>query len=158
MVKPLWQPSERRIRDSLMYGFMQNVNHTYGTHFADYDALYQWSVENIPDFWAEMWRFAGIIASQGYDKVIDDVAKMPGARWFPDAKLNYAENLLAGAPDAALAFWGEDKVKRHWSKAELTAEVSRLQQALLSRQLRLRRHRSQKKRSQKKKKIIPAAV
>ncbi|HBG20993.1 MAG TPA: acetoacetate--CoA ligase [Desulfobulbaceae bacterium] len=131
MVKPLWQPSERRIRDSLMYRFMQNVNHTYGTHFADYDALYQWSVENIPDFWAEMWRFAGIIASQGYDRVIDDVTKMPGASWFTGSRLNFAENLLRYRDDrTAIIFRGEDAVRRTLTYQELYGATAKLAAAL----------------------------
>ena len=131
MVKPLWQPSERRIKDSLMYRFMQNVNHTYGTHFADYDALYQWSVENIPDFWAEMWRFAGIIASQGYDRVIDDVTKMPGASWFTGSRLNFAENLLRYHDDRrALIFRGEDAVRRTLTYQELYEATAKLAAAL----------------------------
>ena len=62
--------------------------------FSDYDGLYAWSVSRIPEFWASVWDFVGIRASQGYDRVIDDERKMPGAHWFPGARLNFAENLL----------------------------------------------------------------
>ncbi len=114
-----------------MYRFMRNVNHTYGTLFADYDALYQWSVENIPEFWAQMWRFAGIIASQGYERVIDDVTKMPGARWFEGCRLNFAENLLRFRDDhTALVFRGEDKIRRTLTYRELYAATAKMAAAL----------------------------
>ena len=131
MSKPLWKPSERRVKASNMYRFMQDVNHTYGTHFADYDTLYQWSVENIAAFWAEMWRFAGIKASNGYERVIDDPARMPGAHWFPGSRLNFAENLLRFRDDAtALIFRGEDSVRRTLTYKELYAATAKVAAAL----------------------------
>ena len=111
-----------------MYRFMQEVNHTYGTHCADYTALYQWSVENLEAFWAEMWRFAGIRASTGYERVIDDPTRMPGAHWFPGSRLNFAENLLRTRDTTtALIFRGEDTVRRTLTYKELyraTAKVA----------------------------------
>jgi acetoacetyl-CoA synthetase len=128
MTKPLWAPSEQRIKDSNMYRFMQSVNHSYGTHFADYEALYQWSTENIAAFWAEMWRFAGIKASKSYDTVIDDPAKMPGAQWFTGSRLNFAENLLRHRDNTtALIFRGEDTIRKALTYSELytaTAKVA----------------------------------
>ncbi|MFH0783529.1 MAG: acetoacetate--CoA ligase [Pseudomonadota bacterium] len=128
MSQPLWKPSEQRIKDSNMYRFMQEVNRTYGTHFADYTALHQWSVENIEDFWSEIWRFAGIRASTGYERVIDDPTKMPGAHWFPGSRLNFAENLLRTRDDTkALVFHGEDSIRRTLTYKELytaTAKVA----------------------------------
>ena len=128
MSKLLWKPSEQRIKASNMYRFMQEVNQTYGTHFADYTDLYQWSVENFEPFWAEMWRFTGIRASTGYARVIDDPTKMPGARWFPGSRLNFAENLLRTRGDTtALIFRGEDSIRRTLTYRELyvaTAKVA----------------------------------
>jgi len=94
MAKLLWQPSEERINGTNMYRFMTFINEKYNQNFAEYAPLYQWSIENIPDFWASMWEFAEIKASKPYTRVVDDVAKMPGAEWFPGARLNFAENLL----------------------------------------------------------------
>ncbi len=120
MLKPLWKPSEQRIKDSNMYRFMQVVNRNHGTHFSDYDALYRWSVENIESFWAELWDFAGIIASKTYRQVIDDPTKMPGAHWFAGSRLNFAENLLRFRDNrTALVFRGEDQVRRCLSYQEL---------------------------------------
>ncbi len=131
MPKPLWEPSEQRIKNSNMYRFMQSVNQTHGTDFADYDALYQWSVTNIEAFWAELWRFAEIKASHGYDRVIDDPAKMPGARWFGGSRLNFAENLLRYRDDhTALIFRGEDVVRRTLTYRELFGATAKLAAAL----------------------------
>ena len=92
--KKLWQPSEAFVQQSNMMRFMTEVNQQYGLSLSDYHQLWQWSVDNIPEFWAKFWEFADIIASKPYDQVVDDPTKMPGARWFPGAQLNFAENLL----------------------------------------------------------------
>ena len=94
MSKMLWQPSEERIKDSNMYRFFNYVNERHSTDFKDYESLYKWSVENIPEFWATFWDFADIKHSKKYNTVIDDVHKMPGAKWFDGARLNFAENKL----------------------------------------------------------------
>ena len=73
---------------------MSAVNKKYNKNFSKYFELYDWSVNNIPDFWEMIWDFVDIKASSKYEKVIDDINKFPGARWFPGAKLNFAENLL----------------------------------------------------------------
>ncbi|GAB6193350.1 acetoacetate--CoA ligase [Desulfocastanea catecholica] len=131
MVKPLWEPSEQRIKDSNMYRFMQSVNQTYGIHCNDYNDLYQWSVENIAAFWAEMWRFAGIKASKEYQSVIDDPTKMPGAHWFTMSRLNFAENLLRYRDEkTALIFRGEDSVRRSLTYSELYAATAKVAAAL----------------------------
>ncbi len=131
MVKPLWTPSQQQIEQTNMHRFMQWVNQRFGTHFTDYSGLYQWSVEHIADFWAAWWEYAGILASRPYDRVIDDPAKMPGAKWFEGARLNFAQNLLRYRDEqTALIFYGEDRVRRRIRYAELYAEVSRLAAAL----------------------------
>ena len=94
MVQPLWIPSEERIREANMTRFMSAVNEKHNKSFSDYFELYDWSVSNIPDFWEMVWNFVNIKASAKYEKVIDDLNKFPGARWFPGARLNFAENLL----------------------------------------------------------------
>lgn len=131
MAKLLWKPSEERKKNSNMYRFMQTVNSKYGQNFTDYDGLYQWSVDNIGDFWAEMWDFAQIKASKKYDEVIDDPDKMPGAKWFEGALLNFAENLLRFRNDnTALIFRGEDSVRRTLTYNELYDEVSKVAASL----------------------------
>jgi acetoacetyl-CoA synthetase len=114
-----------------MYRFMTLINEHYGTAFDSYDGLYQWSIENIPEFWREMWAFAGIKASAPYTTVVDDATKMPGARWFEGARLNFAENLLRYRDDrTALVFRGEDRVRRTLTYAQLYDEVARVARAL----------------------------
>ncbi|MCF8144027.1 MAG: acetoacetate--CoA ligase [Deltaproteobacteria bacterium] len=127
MAKLLWQPSKERIRSTNMYRFMMFVNERYQKDFAEYAPLYQWSIDNIPDFWASMWEFAGIKASRPYTRVVNDVTKMPGARWFQGAELNFAENLLRYRDDrVALIFKGEDQAPIRMTYKELYDEVARV--------------------------------
>ncbi|WP_372678902.1 acetoacetate--CoA ligase [Desulfosarcina sp.] len=131
MSKLLWQPSEVQIKSSNMFRFMTLINERHGTSFDSYDGLYQWSVDHIPEFWKEMWEFAAIKASKPYDQVIDDANRMPGARWFDGARLNFAENLLRYRDDRlALVFRGEDQVRRTLTYAQLYDEVARVAMAL----------------------------
>ena len=110
MAKLLWEPSEERIQNSNIYRFMQFINEKYGTDFKEYMPLHKWSVENIPEFWASFWDFADIKYSKSYDSVIDDIKKMPGAKWFEGARLNFAENLLRFRDDhTAYIFKGENQ-------------------------------------------------
>ena len=131
MAKLLWQPSEARIKASNMYRFMHVINERFGQDFTEYNDLYQWSIDNIPDFWATFWEFAGIVASQPYDQVIDNLHKMPGAQWFSGARLNFAENLLRYRDDQfALIFKGEDQPSVKITYAELYDQVARLARSL----------------------------
>ena len=110
---------------------MQTVNKKFGEDFQEYGALYDWSVDNIPEFWASMWEFAGIKASRPYNEIIDDVTKMPGAKWFSGAELNFAENLLRFRDDnVALIFKGEDQPARRMTYSELYVAVARLAASL----------------------------
>jgi acetoacetyl-CoA synthetase len=127
MAKQLWKPSEERIKNSNMYRFMNVVNNKYDQNFSEFAPLYEWSIENIADFWETLWDFSDIIASKPYDQAIDDVTKMPGAQWFPGARLNYAENLLRYRDEkAALIFKGEGQQSTRMTYAELYDEVARV--------------------------------
>lgn len=131
MAKLLWQPSEEQIKSTNMYRFMDVVNEKYDKDFTEYESLYQWSINNISDFWASMWGFAGILASKPYEEVIDDVTRMPGAKWFSGARLNFAENLLRYRDDrVAVIFKGEDQDAVEMSYAELYDEVARIAKSL----------------------------
>jgi len=131
MAKLLWEPSEERIKNTNMYRFMNFINAKHHRDFSEYASLYQWSIENISDFWASMWEFAEIIASRPYDQIIDDVGKMPGAKWFSGSLLNFAENLLRYRDDRpALVFRGEDRVDRTMTYAELYDETARVARSL----------------------------
>jgi len=133
---PLWQPSDERIAQANLTAFMARLKQEKGLDFADYDALYDWSVSDLAGFWTAVWDFCGVIAEDERGPVVVNEDKMPGAAFFPEARLNFAENLLRRALDNpeddsdAIVFWGEDKVKRRLSHRELLAQVSRTAQAL----------------------------
>ncbi|MCB1908775.1 MAG: acetoacetate--CoA ligase, partial [Rhodocyclaceae bacterium] len=128
--RPLWQPSRSRVDDAVLTRFMHRVAARHGVGVADYDALHAWSVGDIASFWSEFWDFAGVIGDKG-GTVLVDGDRMPGARWFPEASLNFAENLLRSRDETdALVFWGEDEVKNRLSHAELYRQVAHFAAAL----------------------------
>ena len=127
----LWTPSETRVANSPMTAFARAAAERAGRDLPDYAALHRFSIDDRETFWDLLWDFTGVVGEKGGRVLADD--RMPGARFFPDGRLNFAENLLAkaGADDAdALVFWGEDRVKRRMSWAQLRQLVARLQQAL----------------------------
>ncbi|HEX7811500.1 MAG TPA: acetoacetate--CoA ligase, partial [Burkholderiales bacterium] len=127
----LWQPSKDRIARSNITAFIKLVNKHHKAGLTDSDSLFDWSVREPEQFWTAMWDFCGVIAESRGSRVLVDGDKMPGAQWFPDAKLNFAENLLRRRDDAdAMVFWGENKVKRRMSHAEVYDAVSRTAQAM----------------------------
>lgn len=129
--KPLWVPSEERKKKANMIRFMDHVNKKYGKDFKTYWELYDWSVEKIPDFWAAVWDFVEIKASEPYTKVVDDLTKFPGAKWFEGARLNFAENLLRYRDDRpAFKFVGETQKTSQMTYAELYDTVARLAKSL----------------------------
>jgi len=131
MSKLLWKPSEERVKETNIYSFIAAVNKKFSVNIQDYPSLYQWSIDNIEDFWTMIWEFTEVIASSTYDKVVDDLSKMPGAQWFPGAKLNFAENLLRYRDKrTALIFKGEDRVHRKITYKELYDEVARVATSL----------------------------
>ena len=128
---PLWKPSKARIAAANLTAFMHSAERRWGVECADYDALHRWSVTHPEQFWTTLWDFAGVVAEKRGERVLADANKMPGAKWFPDARLNFAENLLRSHDTAdALVFWGEDKVKGRASHAELYRAVAQTAWAL----------------------------
>lgn len=128
--EPLWTPSDEAVRQASMTAFMEAASKVAGARLADYDALHEWSVEHREAFWKLVWDHCGIVGERG-DRVLENGDAMPGAVFFPDARLNFAENLLhkTGAGDA-IVFRGENKVERRMSWNALRGLVSRLQQLL----------------------------
>jgi acetoacetyl-CoA synthetase len=128
--RPLWIPNAQRVAATQVMDFMAQVNARHGTSLKSYKELHAWSVAHPDLFWDRVWDYCGVIGEKGTRKLIDG-DKMPGATFFPDAQINFAENLLRkkGAGDA-LVFRGEDKVSYRLSWDELHALVSRAQQAL----------------------------
>ncbi len=127
----LWRPSRERIARSNITRFIHLVNQRWNAGVRDSQQLYEWSVREPEQFWTAIWDFCGIVAETRGERVLVDGHKMPGAKWFPDARLNFAENLLRRRDDdTAMVFWGEDKVRRRMSYAEVYDAVSRTMQAL----------------------------
>jgi acetoacetyl-CoA synthetase len=131
MKTPLWMPSEERKQAANITRFIREINTRYQLDITSYRELYEWSITNIPEFWAAMWDFAGIRSSRPYDQVVDDLTKFPGAKWFTGARLNFAENLLRYRDDhLAILFKGETQTSRQMTYAQLYEEVARLAHSL----------------------------
>jgi acetoacetyl-CoA synthetase len=131
MSKPLWTPGKERAAQTLLDAFSSWISSRTGKSLTGYDELHGFSVAEPAEFWSALWDFAGVVGDKGSSPFLVDVSKMLGARFFPTAQLNFAENLLRkDGPGTALVFWGEDKVKRRMSWAELRAEVARAAGAL----------------------------
>ncbi|MCF7823936.1 MAG: acetoacetate--CoA ligase [Candidatus Marinimicrobia bacterium] len=127
----LWTPDDKRVQQTQMDQFRQHVNKKYKLVLSDYTELYQWSIDHAEQFWSEMWQFGKIIYHYEFEQVVDDLGKMPGAKWFQGATLNYAENLLRYRDEQiAIYFRGEDQVQRQLSYGELYQQVTQTAQAL----------------------------
>jgi acetoacetyl-CoA synthetase len=133
---PLWRPSPDRIERSNLRAYTGFLEARSGLSFADYDALHRWSIAEPAAFWASIWRFADIIHSRPWELVLEHPERFPGARWFPGARLNFAENLLRRRDSGtALVAYLENGARRTLSHAELYAAVARVAAGLRGRGL-----------------------
>ena len=131
MAKILWRPNQ--INDTHMMKFMDRVNNVYDLDINSYQDLHDWSIKNIPDFWKEIWNQSEIIHSSTYTDVIDDLHKMPGAKWFSGSRLNFAENLLRYRnDDVAIYAKAENLPLRSITYNELFNQVEALSHSLKS--------------------------
>jgi acetoacetyl-CoA synthetase len=129
--KPLWEPSQERIEEANLTRFARQAIRDWKLEFNDYPAFYRWTAESPEQFWDSVWKFAGVHSSVKGARVLVDGGLMPGARWYPDARLNFAENLLRRRDaSTALVFWGENRVRRRLAHSELYDQVSRVAQGL----------------------------
>jgi acetoacetyl-CoA synthetase len=129
--KILWEPSEERIKQSNVMAFITAVEADWNINLRDFEELYEFSIQETEKFWQSLIGFADVIAETWGKTVLENPDKMPGSVWFPNAKLNYAENLLRRKDGSdALVFWGENTVKLRFSHKELYNEVSRVAQAM----------------------------
>ncbi|OGA24431.1 MAG: acetoacetate--CoA ligase [Betaproteobacteria bacterium RIFCSPLOWO2_02_FULL_67_19] len=128
---PIWQPSAEAIAQAQMTQFMRHCARRYRVDLDSYADFHRWSVDQPAEFWGEVWDWCGVIASKKGFPVLLDGERMPGAKWFPEARLNFAQNLLRrGDRGDALVFWDETGFRRRLSYSDLTSEVSRAAQAL----------------------------
>ncbi|MCI4392945.1 hypothetical protein PGIGA_G00151730 [Pangasianodon gigas] len=125
--KVLWYPDSKK--NTQMDRFRAQVNRDYGLNLANYNDLYQWSVENYADFWAEVWRFCGIISSEMYEEVVDVSKRISDVpEWFRGSRLNYAENLLKHTDQEKVALYAAAEGREEIIKVtfgELRREVAR---------------------------------
>jgi acetoacetyl-CoA synthetase len=127
MSEPLWRPDELSISATNLAAFMREAGRRSGRSFDSYAALHAFSTESPDEFWKLVWDVAGIKGDAGGAPYAVDLDRMPGARFFPNARLNFTENLLSrDGDDTALVFWGEDQVKRRMSWSELRRQVAQL--------------------------------
>ena len=127
----LWQPSPERLEQANLARFSALINQRWKAGTSDHVNLYDWSIREPVKFWESMWDFAGVVGDKGAQPYLVDPKKMPGAKWFPRARLNFAENLLRRRDDdTAIVFWGENKVRRKITFRELYDQVSCTAQAL----------------------------
>ncbi len=131
MSEPLWKPSAERIAKANISVFTRKLELDWDVSLPDYAALHAFSIEEIEKFWSSTWDFCGVIASEKGDRILVDGEKMPGAQFFPDARLNFAQNLLRRRDNTlAVLFRAEDQIERQLTWRELYNETSRLTQAL----------------------------
>jgi acetoacetyl-CoA synthetase len=129
--KLMWQPSERAIEEAQLTQFARQVIRKRRLDVNSYPEFYRWSVDHPEEFWSDLWDFCGVVASRKGSSVLADGDRMPGAHWFPEARLNLAENLLRrGDRGDAFVFWDETGYRRRVSYSDLTSDVSRAAQAL----------------------------
>ncbi|HEX5092479.1 MAG TPA: acetoacetate--CoA ligase [Burkholderiales bacterium] len=123
-MSPLWTPSPERAAGTELARFLKHAGK------AGFDELHRWSIDKPEEFWTRIWEFGQVRGTPGL-RVLINGERMPGAKWFPEARLNFAENLLRSRDAApAIAFWGEDRIKRYLSRRQLHDLVSRIAQAL----------------------------
>jgi acetoacetyl-CoA synthetase len=131
----LWQPSRERIASARITQFTNELREKYEQRFPDYTSLWRWSLANKETFWREVWRFCECVGELG-ERVAIDGHKMPGVQWFPEGRLNFAQNLLryAGDPafadhDAVIAYSETGQRRLTWG--ELSGRVGAMQRAHL---------------------------
>jgi len=131
MKKKLWVPSTEVIERSNIIGFIKYVNKNENLDLESYEEIYRWSIENIPTFWELLWEYCRIIHSKKYEKIVDDLNKFPGARWFIGARLNFAENLLRYRDSRkALISYSESGKNKEFTYDELYNTVAKLYDSL----------------------------
>lgn len=130
---PIWTPSDLRVRGSNLTKFMDHLRVRHNVHVKTYDELWRWSCRDLSTFWVALWEFAKVVADTPGERFVVDEDKMPGARFFPEAVLNFSENLLKRRDDGpAIIFRNEAGHKRFVDWASLRTLTARLAQAMLA--------------------------
>jgi acetoacetyl-CoA synthetase len=120
----LWEPSEDQKARANLTRYLAWLRQTRGLTFRSYDELWRWSVDDLEAFWASIWDFFQVMAARSYEDVLDS-RKMPGAKWFSGAELNFAEHALRRRDDhPAVLFQAEDELLRTLTYAQLSERVA----------------------------------
>ena len=129
----LWSPTKEQIEKANSTRFITHLNDKFKIKLSSFQELHAWSIENPELFWEELWAFSNVIGDKG-TLILENKNLMPGATWFSDSELNFAENLLneknRDQDSEAIVFWGEDQQKRKLSFADLKQQVASLSQYL----------------------------
>ena len=129
----LWQPSSSRIADANITAFVRQVESKIGQSLPDFSAVHAWSVAQPTVFWECLWDFCGLPTRSSDERTVENRDHMPGARWFPDSRINFANHLLTKRDDSpAIVFRSENLVRRVVSHAELYGQVADIAAALRS--------------------------
>ena len=121
----LWQPDQKAVEKANISIFIKNIEKKYNVD-SNYESLYRWSVAQSPAFWEEVWNQFGVIGERGQGAILENPDAMPGARWFPEASLNFAENLLRYRDDRiAIVFRSENGDKAQYSYRQVYRQVAR---------------------------------
>ena len=127
MKTAIWEPSDERKNNSQMMDYIHFINKKFSFSFTNYDELYNWSINKNQDFWLSFWEYSKVIEHKPCTSVVDDIKKMPGAKWFDGCTLNYAENLLRFRDNKiAIQFYREDGPQQTLTYNQLYLKVSHL--------------------------------
>ncbi len=129
----IWAPSDKRVKSSQMYKFTKSINKKNNLNIQNFTELHNWSIKNKVDFWSSVWDFFEIKGLKGTKPFIEPINEMPGSKFFPNGKVNYAENMLSGDIfGPAIVFKSEDKIRKEISWKELKIQVAALANFLKS--------------------------
>ena len=131
MSEILWQPSPERVAQTQLTAFQTHLRQAGFEVGEDYASLHAWSLQNSAEFWRQIWQYCGVSGAMGAD-LLENGEQMPGARFFPQGMLNFAQNLLNGGSgeQTAIIFRREDGMRSEWSFAQLGSRVARLRAAM----------------------------
>ena len=129
-MQPIWTPSDKWLEETNLSQYQSFLEKKFGQTFADYTDLHAWSVSNKADFWQSIWDFAGIIGDMGEGSLLVNEDDFLEAQFFPDARLNFAENVLAGLKhfednESVIVFWSEQGIKMRVTKADLLIKIKK---------------------------------
>ena len=130
MTKPIWTPGTLRVQQANITRFIKLIQSKRDPDVVDYSSLYRFSIDSPKAFWRSMWEFGGVVGDCG-SRTVENFEQMPGAEWFPDARINFAENLLRFRDQRqALIFRSETGLESTLSYEQLYAQVAAIAASL----------------------------